>query len=122
MNIQNDKPLTIYVKEYGERKYYKVKLSKKKQDGSFENGYIDIQFKKGVEFKNEDKIYIKNAFLTFYKNKDNKTIPYIMVMEYELVKDVIEKEHIDVKKDEVEPSDDLFVEFGKETIDVELPF
>lgn len=121
MNIQNDKPLTIYVKEYGERKYYKVGISKKKQDGTYENGYVDVQFKKGVEIENKEKIYFKNAFLTFYKNKDNKTIPYIMVLDYDKVEDVIEKEHIDVKK-EVEPSDDLFAEFGKETEDVELPF
>lgn len=122
MNIQSDKPYTIYLKEYGERKYYKVRLSKKKQDGNFENGYIDIQFKKDVEINNKDQIYLKNAFLTFYKSKEDKTIPYIMVLEYELVKDVIKKEQKDIQVEKKVA--DPFEEFSKEVEEDEfdLPF
>ena len=121
MNINSDKPLMIFVKDYEGKKYYKVGLSRKMQNGSYENGYLDIKFKGNVDLKNKEQIYIKNAFLTFYLSKDKHTIPYIMVMEYELVSEVIDKEHKDIKKDN---SDDLFAEFGEEHKDEEfdLPF
>lgn len=123
MNIQNDKPITIYSKEYDGKKYYKVRLSKKLQDGNYDNGYIDVQFKKGINLENKAQVYFKNAFLTFYKTKDGKTIPYIMILDYELVSDVIDREHKEIKKD-AEPSEDLFAEFGKELDEdnFELPF
>ena len=115
MNIQSDKPYTIYEKEYETKKYYKVRLSKKKQDGNFENGYIDIQFKKDADIKNKEQIYIKNGFLTFYKTKEDKTIPYIMVLDFTRVSEEIKKE---------EKATDPFVEFAKEVEDeeFELPF
>ena len=123
MNIQSEKPYMIFVKEYNSKKYYKVGLSKKLQDGNYENGYIDVQFKKGIDLENKTQIYFKNAFLTFYKTKDSKTIPYIMILDYELVSDVIDREHKEIKKD-AEPSEDLFAEFGKELDEdnFELPF
>lgn len=127
MNVQTDKPCMIFVKEYNGKKYYKVGLSRKKQDGTYENGYVDIQFKQGIEFENKDQIYIKNAFLTFYKSKDKATIPYIFVMEFERLEDTIKhsKETDIVKQD----TKDDFEEFGKEfklddmeILDSDLPF
>ena len=61
MNIQSDKPYMIFEKEYNGKKYYKVGLSRKKQDGTYENGYVDIQFKQDVEIHNKERIYLKNA-------------------------------------------------------------
>ena len=125
MNLQSDKPQMIFAKEYQGKKYYKVGLSKKKQDGSYENGYIDVQFKKGEEFENKEQIYFKNAFLTFYKTKDKATMPYIFVMEYERIGDTIKhSKETDIVKEEVK---DDFVDFGKEINDIEftdddLPF
>ncbi len=127
MNVQTDKPCMIFVKEYNGKKYYKVGLSRKKQDGTYENGYVDIQFKQGIEFENKDQIYIKNAFLTFYKSKDKATIPYIFVMEFERLEDTIKhsKETDIVKQD----TKDDFEEFGREVklndieiLDSDLPF
>lgn len=127
MNVQTDKPCMIFVKEYNSKKYYKVGLSKKKQDGTYENGYVDIQFKQGIEFENKDQIYIKDAFLTFYKSKDKATIPYIFVMEFERLEDTIKhsKETDIVKQD----TKDDFEEFGREVklndieiTDDDLPF
>lgn len=127
MNVQTDKPCMIFVKEYNGKKYYKVGLSRKKQDGTYENGYVDIQFKQGIEFENKDQIYIKDAFLTFYKSKDKATIPYIFVMEFERLEDTIKhsKETDIVKQD----TKDDFEEFGKEfklddmeILDSDLPF
>lgn len=127
MNVQTDKPCMIFVKEYNGKKYYKVGLSRKKQDGTYENGYVDIQFKQGIEFENKDQIYIKDAFLTFYKSKDKATIPYIFVMEFERLEDTIKhsKETDIVKQD----TKDYFEEFGREVklndieiTDSDLPF
>lgn len=127
MNIQSDKPYMIFEKEYNGKKYYKIGLSRKLQNGEYENGYVDIQFKQDVEIHNKERIYLKNAFLTFYKSKDKATIPYIFVMDFERIADTIEhsKEKDIVKQD----TKDDFKDFGKEVIldeveitDEDLPF
>jgi hypothetical protein len=64
---------------------YSTALSKKQMDGTYDRGYIGVQFKKGVEVPNKAEIDIKNGWLSFYKNKDNQTIPIIFISEYELV-------------------------------------
>lgn len=127
MNIQSDKPYMIFQKDYNGKKYYKLGLSRKLQNGEYENGYIDIQFKQDVEIQNKEKIYLKNAFLTFYKNKDKATIPYIFVMDFERIEDAIEhSKETDIAKQEAK---DDFEEFGKEfklddmeILDSDLPF
>ena len=127
MNIQDNKPRMIFVKEYDGRKYYKVSISKKLANGEYENGYIDIQFKQGVEFENKTKIYLKNAFLTFYKSKDKATIPYIFVMDYEIAEEQDKhNKETDVAKQETK---DDFADFGREVAmneieikDEDLPF
>lgn len=125
MNITSNRPYTIYVKEYGDKTFYRIGLSKKLQDGSYQNGYMDIRFKGKVNIKDKDKIYLTNAFLSFYLSKDNHTIPYIQVMEYKTVADVVEETHVDIKEEDKEEKD-LFAEFGKEhkddDLELELPF
>ena len=123
MNIQSDKPYMIFEKEYNGKKYYKIGLSKKLKNGEYENGYVDIQFKQGIEIHNKERIYLKDAFLTFYKSKDKATIPYIFVMDFERVENT--KESNIVKQD----TKDDFKDFGKEVIldeveitDEDLPF
>ena len=86
MIVENNFPVMVFRKdnEYGTS--YSIGLNKKNKDGSYTNGYIPIKFKKEVELENQTKIFIKNAFLTFYINKDKKTVPYIMCLEYEEAK------------------------------------
>lgn len=62
---------------------YSTALSKKQMDGSYDRGYIGVQFKKGVVIPNKAEIDIKNGWLTFYK-KDNQTVPIIFISEYEI--------------------------------------
>ena len=127
MNIQSDKPYMIFQKDYNGKKYYKLGLSRKLQNGEYENGYIDVQFKQDVEIQNKEKIYLKNAFLTFYKNKDKATIPYIFVMDFERVEDTTEhNKETDIAKQEAK---DDFADLGKEVTldeveitDSDLPF
>jgi hypothetical protein len=65
----------------------KRKTKKKKQDGTYDNAYIPVQFKKGVEFENQTNIYIKKAWLSFYKTKEGKPIYYIFISEFNTIKE-----------------------------------
>lgn len=125
MNIQDDKQYTIYEKEINGVKYYRLQISKKMQDGSYQNGYIDVKFAKCEPPKNRDRIYLKRAWISFYLSKDKHTIPYVVCMEYETAEQVIRDSKKDIVKQEVKnDSGDLFKEFGEEHNDelYELPF
>lgn len=125
MNIQDDKQYTIYEKEINGTKFYRLQMSKKVQDGSYQNGYIDVKFAKCEPPKNRDRIYLKRAWISFYLSKDKHTIPYVVCMEYETAEQVIRDSKKDIVKQEVKnDSDDLFKEFGEEHNDeiYELPF
>jgi len=119
MNITENYPVTIYRKDYEGKIYYKVGLSKKNQDGSFTNGYIPCQFKNGVSVDDKTKIYIKNAWLTFYL-KDKETKPYIFISEFETVGETIEN----AKKEVKEETKDPYEEFGQSIVinEDDLPF
>lgn len=125
MNIQDDKQYTIYEKEINGTKFYRLQMSKKMQDGSYQNGYIDVKFAKCEPPKNRDRIYLKRAWISFYLSKDKHTIPYVVCMEYETAEQVIRDSKKDIVKQEVKnDSGDLFKEFGEEHNDeiYELPF
>lgn len=126
MNIQDDKQFTIYEKEINGVKYYRLQMGKKVQDGSYQNGYIDVKFAKCEPPKNRDRIYLKKAWISFYLSKDKHTIPYVVCTEYETTEQVIRDSKKDIVKQEVKEDnpDDLFKEFGEEHKDdeFELPF
>lgn len=105
MNITNEHEVMIfrYDGEYGAT--YSIGLSKKKQDGSYENGFMPVRFKKDVEIKNKTKLFIKSAWLSF-NLKDKKTYPYIFINEYKLL-----DEAINPPKEENDP----YKEFAEET-------
>ena len=89
MNITNEKQVMVFKKD----NKYTVGISNKKQDGSYENAYFPIQFNKGVELEDRTKIYIKNAWLSFYKweYQDKKgTTFFIKCSDFETVKETIE--------------------------------
>ena len=62
MNITNNRAVMIFKNE----NKYVVGLSKKKQNGEYENAYIKIEFNKDVELEDKTLIEIKNAWLSFY--------------------------------------------------------
>ena len=96
MEIISNKEEMIFKNEYNGKVFYSIGISKKNQDGSYENGYINVRFKKDVELENQTKIKIKKAWIDFYC-KDRKTFPYIFVSEFE----------------KVEEKKDVFKEFGE---------
>lgn len=72
----------VFAKEYEGRTYYSTSIGQKNQDGNYENAYIDLKFKKGVEVPNKAKIEIKNGWLKF-RMKDKKPVWEIFVSEFE---------------------------------------
>lgn len=78
MNIQKGDKATVFKNE----NTYTVGLSKKDKDGKYENGYMLCQFKKDVAVESKTKIVINDAWLTFYKDKNNYTVPYIFINDF----------------------------------------
>lgn len=126
MNIQDDKQFTIYEKEINGVKYYRLQMSKKVQDGSYQNGYIDVKFAKCEPPKNRDRIYLKKAWISFYLSKDKHTIPYVVCTEYETTEQVIRDSKKDIVKQDTEDTyKDLGTSVKMEDIEIDdelLPF
>lgn len=78
MNIQKGDKATVFKNE----KSYTLGLSKKDKDGKYENGYIKCQFKKDVQIENKTKITINEAWISFYKDKNGYTVPYIFINDF----------------------------------------
>lgn len=81
MNITSNNTM-IFAKEYNGKMFYRAGLSRKKDDKTYENGYIDVKLPKDVQLADKTKINITKGFLSFYKNKDKKDIFYIVVQEF----------------------------------------
>lgn len=87
MNIQSDKPKMIYkYKTKDGKEFYSIGLSKKKQDGTYENGFVSCRFKKDVNLENKTKILIKGGWLDFYV-KERITYPFIFINDFEVIED-----------------------------------
>ena len=84
MDIIDNKEKMIFKNTNNDKVSYLIGLSKKKEDGTYENGYINCRFKKDVELENKTKVLIKSAWLDFFK-ADKKTIPYIFINDFEIV-------------------------------------
>lgn len=67
----------IFKGKYG----YSCSISNKKQDGSYENMFMQIQLPKGIEPEDKSTIEITRGFISFYENKDGNKIPKIVAME-----------------------------------------
>lgn len=62
---------------------YSTSISNKKEDGTYENMSISVNFRKGVELENKTKINITDGFLSFYKTKNDEKRLKLVVMEFE---------------------------------------
>ena len=90
MNLQELDNRMVFRKDNEYGTFYTIGMSKKLEDGSYENGYMDVRFKKDVDLENMTKINIKEAWLTFYtksEGDDKVTKPYIFINRFELVED-----------------------------------
>lgn len=87
MNIKSEKNYTIFRDDVSEKTYYKINLFKKdKKENKIIYGTINCRFRKGVELENNQKIVIDNAWIDFYINQKNITVPYIFIDEFKIVK------------------------------------
>lgn len=123
MNITSTNTM-IFAKEYNGKTYYRAGLSSKKQDGSYESAYIDVKLPKGVALNDKSKIDITKGFLSFYKNKENKDVFYIVIQE---LRSEYENYNTNKTKEE-KKEEDVYANFGTsikaEDLDdgLELPF
>ena len=68
-----------------EKGMYNTTISNKKEDGTYENMRISVNFRKGVEIEDKTKINIKDGFLSFWKNKDGLPQVKLVIMDFEEV-------------------------------------
>lgn len=92
MNIADNKIFMIFRKDYNGKPLYSIGISKKNQNGGYDKGYIQCQFKKDVNLENQTKIYIKKAWISFYL-KEKETKPFIFISEFETIGQTIDRIH-----------------------------
>ncbi len=85
----NGENVMIFKNENGR---YTTSISNKKEDGSYENAYLQVQFRKGVELENKTRINIKDGFLTFFRTQEGNTVYKIVVLDFEQEGEVKEPE------------------------------
>lgn len=121
MNVIDNRPVMIFKDEKGK---YTVGLSKKKLNSEeYEKAYLKIEFNKGVEFENQTKILIKNAWLDFYKweNESGKGTTWkIKCSDFDVVSEKVDVPNPVTKVDPMA----AFKEFGEsvQVSEEDLPF
>lgn len=103
----NNKSVMVFRNDKNDRIIYNIGLSRKvtkDNEETWQNGYILAQFNKDVDIENKTKIILKNAILDFYINKDNQTVPFVRVFEYEIASEKKDDgKYIEISDDEVLP-------------------
>lgn len=77
--------MRVFKKEFEGRTSYSTSLSNKKEDGTYENMYLTVQFKKDNQPNVGEKgldINIKNGFVSFFKTNDGNTRLKLVITEY----------------------------------------
>lgn len=103
MSIKVTGDTMIFRKEYEGRTFYSMGVSTKNQEGDYVKGYMDVQFKKGVDLDNQSKIDIKDSWFKVYKSKDGKSKVYLFINEFEGVKKKTEPDFVQVDDDDYSP-------------------
>lgn len=78
-----EQEITIYSNEHG----YFTRLSRKNLSEDWENAFVYVNFKKGITIPNKTKINVLDSWLTFYKSKENKTVLFVFVNDFEIVEE-----------------------------------
>lgn len=81
MEIVEKKPIMIFRKDGGYGPMYSLAIPNKLENGTYQNGYINVRFRKGVYIADRTKIKIQKSWLGC--NVKNKvTYPYIFIDEF----------------------------------------
>jgi hypothetical protein len=79
-NNMNGKKVKVFKNDYGQ---YKIGISKKNEDNTYDNSYFKVQFKKDIEMDNQTDIIINNCWITFYTSNDGEKVPYLFISEFD---------------------------------------
>lgn len=104
MKIIENNLVKVFRKDFNNKAYYRIGISKKDKDGNYENGYLDVRFRKDVELEDRANIYIKDAWISFYL-KEEKTVPFIFINEFETVEQTIERIHEENEQEITNPKE-----------------
>jgi hypothetical protein len=96
-----DKKYRVFRYEHNGKVAYSIGASKKRQDGTYENGFKPIRFKRDIDLKNRTDIIIKEGWEDFY-TKDNKTYWYFFINKFELASDMDAMKQVSDNFDKVE--------------------
>lgn len=66
-------------------KGFSTTISNKKEDGTYENMFIPVNFRKDISVPNKTKINVLDGFLSFYKTKDGLPKIKAVIMNFEQV-------------------------------------
>lgn len=70
--------IKVYSNEYG----FITRLTKKNKNDEWEGTYLPVHFRKDVVVENDTLITIKDAWLSYYINKEEKRVLYIFVNDF----------------------------------------
>lgn len=83
----DEKGLMIWRDDKGQYPNYSYSISRKNDEGNYENAYRQVRFKKGVDLPNKTLVQIKDAFESFNVGKDGKKYPYLMITDFSVMGD-----------------------------------
>lgn len=83
MEIISNRYEMIFKNEKDGKVSYSIGLSKKNEEGNYENGYFPVRFRRGVSLEDKTKIKIKQAWLDFFK-LEKRTFAYIFINDFEI--------------------------------------
>lgn len=113
MNVEDEKAKMIFRNDVNGKALYTIGLSHKKQDGTWENGYMSCRFPKDADIQDKTKIIMHNAWIDFYV-KDKITHSYIFINKYEIVNDT------KTTQKEVEVSQNIKSDYDIENSDIQI--
>ena len=108
--MTDERGVKIWVDTKSQFPRYSYSISKKNDEGKYDNFYMEVKFKQDLpKPDNGDDIIIKDSFLSFNvwtdKEGHKRTTPYLMVMDYENLDSKKSADFIDIPDglDEVIP-------------------
>lgn len=116
--VTDGKAVTVYRKDRdtqngGKFTTYCIGIASKDKEGNWVNGFIDCQFKKGVEVNNKAKIEITNSFYTV-SEYNGKKYTKLFILDFTVTEDG----EVPVSQEEIDMS---FMTIPDEVSDM-LPF
>lgn len=78
----DERGVKVWRDDKGQYPRYSISFSKKDESGKYQNAYIEVRFKKGIEIANGTDIQINNAFPTFNVGKDGKKYTSWMITDF----------------------------------------